>query len=285
MARTMRTATLIAGVAVLALALVACGGKKKDAPSTSDKPGGQQSAGGVIVRSPSGLKSYRYKLSVKATEPGGAPSGAAPGASPTPGTPARPGAAGAGGAADTGAVSLSMQAEGEFVAPDRTHSVTKMDLGFLALNVETVQIGDKAWSRTPGGQWQAGLGAAGGLSGGAVDPKTLFVGQNGTQGDDALKPLNEKLAQLKGVSERVNTIDAVRYELKAAEFAALFDSATGLNGMPTDGTVQLWISKPDGFPVRLVLRAGSATSPDGQVEIQLEFSDLNSDKIQIQPPA
>lgn len=288
MARTMRAATLFAGVALMALVLVACGGKKQDAQPSGTKPAGGQPTAGVLVHSPSGLKSYRYKLSVKATEPGGTASGAAPGASPPPNTagmPARPGAAGTAGADGAGTMSLSMQAEGEFVAPDRSHSVTKMDLGFLTLNVETVQISGKAWSRTPGGQWQAGLGAAGGITGGAVDPKTLFTGQNGAQGDDALKPLNEKLAQLKGVSERVNTIDAVRYELKAAEFASLFDSVTSLNGMPTDGTVQLWISKKDGFPVRLVLQAGSPTSPDGQVEIQLEFSDLNSDKIQIQPPA
>lgn len=281
MTRWMRAVTLAAGLTLVALTLVACGGKKQDqsAKSSSEQP--RETA---IVHSPSSLKSYRYTLTVKATQPGGA--APVPGASATP---ARPGASGAPGAArppaaDAAPVSLSLQADGEFVAPDRSHSVTKMDLGFLAVNVETIEIGGKSWSRTPGGQWQPGLGAAGGMNGGNVDPKTLFGGQNGAQGDDALKPLNAKLAQLKGVSERVNTIDAVRYELKANEFASLFDTASGLNGMPTDGTVQLWVSKKDGFPVRLVLKAGSATSPDGQVEIQLEFSDLNSDKIQIQPP-
>lgn len=187
------------------------------------------------------------------------------------------------------ALNISVESEGAFVAPDRSSSSTVMDLGLLALEVETITIGSQTWTSTDGGPWEEnGSDALGGLGDFDVDiTPTLFLGGDDGDAETSLRQLSERLASIDGTPDTVNGIKATRYELDAKAFADILgEDSDALSGVDDTGTTTMWIADDTRFPIRIELN--SETTQDGNVttvKITMEFFDLNSDDISIEPPA
>ena len=254
-------------LALLALAVIsaACGGNDNDGDARGDGASTQQAAAPTL-ESPAALASYRYDMTIDF-------SGSAGGA--LEGVP--------------GGLSLdlkfSMELSGAVIAPDREQSKMIADLGFLTLEVETIRIGDRVWTRESGGDWEVQTTAEAGLLdfGFDLSPTDFF-------GDDVigaeLDAMRAVFADLRGTQERVNGVEAVRYDLSAKEFAQAFPDG---DGAPPDGTTSIWIARDSGVPVRLVLEATiedeDGAGGESQMWLELNLTDLNADDIVIEPPA
>lgn len=197
-----------------------------------------------------------------------------------------------GGDAVDGGLSLSLDivisASGAVIAPDRQQSRIVADLGFLKLDIESIQIGDTSWTREPGGDWSseadAGLGGLGDFD---LSPTSLFGDDTG---DEEMAVLQELLLTLDGTRETVNGVQAIGYTLDAEQFAESFgELAQGdaLPGLDDDGdlTVEIWVAVASGFPVRLIIAGTSVEEgAEGEFHLELNITDINSSDITIEPP-
>lgn len=239
-------APLLAILAMAALVGAACGGDDGEPAALAD---------------PGDLKSYRYTLvgemSGEATEAG----------------------AGSGGFAFD--LDVTLNASGSVIAPDREQSTLKADLGFIAIEVEQITIGDRSWTREPGGAWQEGSETGFDLDVGALSPASIF---DESENGEGVTRLREALKEREGVREELDGVDAVRYDLTAEDLAALDDSGD-LTSDIDDVTAQLWLSRKEGYPLRLVM---DGTGNDGEtrvtVHLELNLTDINASSIEIDPP-
>ncbi len=197
-----------------------------------------------------------------------------------------------GGGAVDGGLSLSLDivisASGAVIAPDQQQSRIVADLGFLKLDIESIQIGDTSWTREPGGDWSseadAGLGGLGDFD---LSPTSLF----GDDTDDTdLSVLQGVLDTLDGRREAVNGVAAIGYTLNAEQFAESFGALAEGEGIPGldgegDMSVEVWIAVASGFPVRLIIDGTSVEEgAESEFHLELNITDINSDDIKIEPP-
>ena len=280
-----RTAVLLL---VLAAVLASCGGD--DENGDADAESGTGAAGAAAPAAPAApaadgdaatdggadaltdLTSFRYDMTVEvsgdAAGGGGLPSGLS---------------------LD---LNLSMTISGAVIAPDREQTELTADLGFLQVQLEMIRIGDRAWMRELGGDWeeQAELGGdALGLDF-AVSPIDLFGG--GELGG-GLEALGTVVGDLDGTPETINGVEALRYELTADQFARAFPDSgefTDIAGVDATGaegefTTTIWVARSSGIPVRLVMDGASAIDgAESSIHVELNLRDLNSDEIAIEPP-
>jgi hypothetical protein len=251
---------LAAGLA-FGLVAVACSSSDSDAEATA-----------APLASPDDLESFRFELIAEITGAGDLLGDDSAGAS--------------GLSVDFDA---TLEASGAVVAPDRTQAQIKADLGFISLDIESITIGDRSWSREPGADWvEAGAGNGVSDLGFDLAPTDLF----GSTDDADLADLRDILAERAGSREDVNGVDAVRYELTLDDIREQIESnpdlgsVTDLEGLG-DLTLAMWLERESGIPVRLLLEAtGSPEDGSGEAVIRLEMNltDLNSDSIEIEAP-
>ena len=245
--------TLLLFTAPLLLAVMACGGDGGDAAE-----GSAVAAGEVTLASPDQLTSFRYTLMIEVS-----------GAEGDESAPL--------------AIQFSMELSGAVITPDREQSTTKVDFGFFKIESETIRIGDQSWTRESGGEWEEDSAA------GDVLPLDFAASPIEILGGSEFSSLQQVIAGLSGTAERVNGVDAVRYDLTAEQFAQAFPDQGDGDGLSTanldDLTVSLWVARDSGIPVRLVLE-GLTTGDDsgGSVKIELNLTDLNASSITIEPP-
>ncbi len=183
---------------------------------------------------------------------------------------------------------ISITASGAVIVPDRQQSHIVADLGFLKLDIESIQIGDRSWTREPGGDWSSEANEAfGGLGDFDLSPTSLF----GDASSDAdLEILRALLERLDGQREEMNGVKAIGYTLNAEQFAESFGALAqgdGLPGLDGEGdlTVEVWIAVASGFPVRLIVEGTSVEEgAEGDFRLELNITDINSDDIEIEPP-
>jgi hypothetical protein len=181
-----------------------------------------------------------------------------------------------GGTGDVGET-LAMELEGAFVAPDRSQASVSAHLGDLELAEETITVGDQTWVKT-GDTWAEGEAQ---FDIGDLSPASLL---------EDLQP--EQLSILKPTDETVNGVKSLRYSIDRGDIeslgnlSALFGDGEGLESLPEDFNIDLWLAKDGGWPVRLTMAAQGAI--DGGDEINLDFSlditDVNDPGIAIEPP-
>lgn len=181
-----------------------------------------------------------------------------------------------GGAGDAGET-LAMNLEGAFVAPDRSQASVSARLGDLELEEETITIGDRTWVKT-GDTWVEGEAQ---FDIGDLSPTSLL---------EDLRP--EQLRVLKPTQETVNGVKSLRYSIDRGDIeslgtlSALFGNGEGLDDLPEDFNIDLWLAEDGSWPVRLTMAARGAI--DGGDEINLDFSlditDVNDPGIEIEPP-
>jgi hypothetical protein len=179
---------------------------------------------------------------------------------------------------------LAMELSGAVITPDREQSTIKVDFGFFKIEAETIQIGSQSWTRESGGEWKEDSDGGGTLP---LDVSPLDI-----LGGNEFASLQSVISGLTGKAERMNGLDAVRYELTAEEFAKAFPEDAGSSnddGLPTDDledmTVVIWIARESGIPTRLTIE-GTSTDEEasGIVKLELNLTDLNSDSIKIEAP-
>ena len=276
--RRVRLVWLLSALLALAVVAGACGDDDDEGVAASAEGGAQTSTPAAkapppTLAPPAALKSFRYEMTMELS-----------------------GSAASGGSGLPSGVSidldLKMEMSGAVISPDREQSTLKVDFGFLKLDVETIRIGDRVWTRQSGDEWQEETADLGELGlDFSVSPVDL-LGADETGG--GFETLRSVLGALDGENDRVNGIDAVRYELTSEQFTQAFPSG-GLPGGLSEGApdgaleemlVQVWIARDSGIPVRLVIEASAGDGGDeGEMRLELNLSELNSSEIEIEPPA
>ena len=150
--RSVRPVWLLSALLALAVVAAACGDDDDEAVAADAEAGAPTStaAAQAPAQAPpptlapsAALKSFRYGMTMEL-------SGSA--------------ASGASGLPSGVSLDLKIEMSGTVISPDREQSKLTADFGFLKLDVETIRIGDRVWTRQSGGQWQeetAGLGELG----------------------------------------------------------------------------------------------------------------------------
>ena len=246
----------LAGLVALGALALACGGGD-DAAQATPAP----------LASPADMRSFRYEVVAEISGDGAADGGFSLN------------------------LNLSISASGAVIVPDRQQSRIVADLGFLKLDIESIQIGDRSWTREPGGDWSSegsdAFGGLGGLGDFDLSPTSLFGDATGGEEMAALQAL---LATLDGRRETVNGVEAIGYTLDAEQFAESFGELAqgdGLPGLNDEGdlAVEVWIAVASGFPVRLIIDGTSVEDgSEGEFRLELNITDINSDDIEIEPP-
>jgi len=175
------------------------------------------------------------------------------------------------------AEALAMDLEGAFVAPDRSQAKVSARLGELELEEETITIGDQTWVKT-GDVWVEGEAQ---FDIGDLSPASLL---------EDLQP--EQLRVLKPTKETANGVESLRYSIDRKDIeslgnlSSLFGDGEGLEDLPEDFDIDLWLAEDGGWPVRLTMAAQGVI--DGGDEMSLDFSlditDVNDAGIEIEPP-
>jgi len=259
----------IVALAVVTFALVACsGGDDDETPSGSNggatveaTTGSNGGNGGdrLHLSSPDSLQSYRYAMTM--TMSAAAMADDAPDGLPLDGD-------------------FTIEVTGEVINPDRERTTTAMDLGFIAINAETVRIGDREWVRMSGGAWEETVPGGGDMFGLELTPDTFF----GTDDDFTTDELVGRLEALGSTDETVNGIAARRFTFTGEEFADIFESSDFELPADLDGaiTVDLWIARELGIPVQMIL-VGLDTAGAEILRLELRITDLNA-TFEIEPP-
>jgi hypothetical protein len=205
------------------------------------------------------LTSFRYRLSAEASNLIGAPV--------SPGGPATP---------------IVLAIDGEVASPGHERAATHLSLGVGSLDSESVQIGERVWSRDGVGSWIEGR-----ASEDAVAARTFGLGLDPAvlAGADARMRLRSALAGLTSEPERVAAVDTLRFTLNPERVRKLLGATDGGSAWVLAGASeewQLWVTRDLWLPARLLL--DTQTEQGGRIRVDLVLSDLNVRGIVIEPP-
>ena len=246
---------------VLSIVAVGLAGSRGDGEGSAPTPNPTGAPTQLIAAaSPQDLQSYRYSVSLL-LQP-----------SALPGTPPD-------WPADQ---ELHVAVQGEWVHPDREHTVSSVDLGIgTAVQTESIRIGDQSWMRVGSGPWREAAGdPLQGVAGLDFSPAALFADDSAAYGVIA-----QRLAEHPWTEETVQGIATRRFSFTEAEFYEIFEGQQDLLPVEVDAeiTAELWLSVELGVPVSVVLRGRSAAGVEILV-LQLDLWDLNAEEIAVEPP-
>lgn len=254
MTRTVARHTALLGVLLIGLALAGCsrGGSKKSAEAP---------AGPFKVTSLDALKSYRFSsdilVSSEALDPQMAQSLLQGG-------------------------SFRIKATGAKVNPDRQQSRLDADLGFLKVNLETVNIGKEQWSKEPQGQWQKGIaGPASLLATSDFSPQGLF---SGTTGPSSAQ-LTQRLEGRAFTKDTLAGVTARHYVLDRKGFEEVFGTQSAVPESAKDVTTQadVWFAEKQGVLLRVLITGKNAQQKE-VLHVDVQVSDIDSATNKIEPP-
>ena len=167
-----------------------------------------------------------------------------------------------------------IKASGARVNPDRQQSNLDADLGFLKVNLETISIGNEQWSKEPQGQWRKGVaGAAALLATSDFSPQGLFSGAAG--------PTSEQLTQrLQGRTFTKDTASGVvarRYVLDRKAFEEVFGTQSAVPESAADVQTQadVWFAEQQGVLLRVLITGKNAQQKE-VLKVDVQVSDIDS---------
>ncbi len=108
---------------------------------------------------------------------------------------------------------------------------------------------------------------------------THYLDEPGTR-----EALTDQLASLSGVPEKVNGVDALRYELSGDKFYELAGIPVSGSDSPDPPSASLWVAKDLGIPVKLIMEASSKSEP-GSIYTEINVMNLNDPNITINLPS
>jgi hypothetical protein len=173
---------------------------------------------------------------------------------------------------------LALDIEGAFVAPDRSQTHVTAHLDDLKLEEESITVGEQTWVKT-GDNWVEGEPE---FKLGDFSPGSLV---------EELGP--EQLRLLKPSNETVNGVDTLRYDIDRADvetlrsLGALLGQDEGLESLPEDFNLSLWLAEDGGWPVRITVSAQGVVdgSDELSIDLSMDVTDVNDPDIEIEPPA
>jgi hypothetical protein len=248
--------------ALAALILVACKGSSGNGASTGDGNGANGLTVSVSCDAIQDIDSYRYVFDLNLTLPAGSEDATAT-ATPEPLTRTL----------ESLTDFLSdVEGEGAFVAPDQ--SAILMRSGTEELEVRT--IAEQSWVRL-GATWQEQEPPG---PGDLITPASVCA--------DQVQGLAPALSKAKGEADTVNGIETVHFQLDETDLAGDPDlqGPSGEEGVPDDLSVDIWLEKEAGWPVRLQTSL-TDTDENGDTisqDLFMEFLDINDPDIEIEPP-
>jgi len=248
-----RPALTLVSAVVIAVAAACGGGSNADATPAP-------------ISSPAELDSFRFAITMN-IESSGSPTGS-PGFSTD--------------------ANISVKASGAAVAPDRSQATIEADLGFLRVNLETITVGERTWSREPGGEWTEGADDPMGFGDLGLNPSTML-----TEDEESIAELQSLIDRLEGTRENVNERSAMRYELtqeqirelaQDPDFADMFEGFEETLG-EGDLNMKMWFDMETGVPLRMIIDGtGESEGVAGTVNLEFNVTDINED-ISIEAPA
>jgi hypothetical protein len=178
--------------------------------------------------------------------------------------------------ADQGLSDVTFDMTGAFVAPDRNQVRVQGDVGGLNLEEESIIIGARSWVRS-GDTWTEG----------DPDFDTADLGPPGFfAGFDP-----EEIRVIEPTEETVNDVDAFHYSIDKADIeqlqalAQIFGESDSLEDLPQDLSLDLWLAKDGGWPVKMILSAqGESDGSQVSVEMSMDITDVNDPSIEVEPP-
>lgn len=178
--------------------------------------------------------------------------------------------------AEEGFGDVSFDLTGAFVAPDRSQVRVQGDVGGLALEEETITIGSRTWVRS-GDTWREGEASFDTTD---LAPNAFFAGFDA-----------EQLKVIKPSDETVNGVDSLRYSVDKADveqlqaLSAIFGDGAALEDLPENFSLDLWLAKDGGWPVKMVMTArGASDGEEINMELSMDITDVDSADIEIEPP-
>lgn len=186
---------------------------------------------------------------------------------------------GAGGAAATFAPLLEdVKLSGARVEPDRTQM--RVELGSKSANsplagqaVEIINIGAITWMRIGQTPWQQS--DAGGITG-QLDTFTP---------DQLCDTFSGGLPQVQGRKERVNGVDATRYDYTRKDLASGTDFLGAEIDSFSDVKLSVWVTDKEKFPAKVTLDAtGDKDLAGYAVKLDLNVNEINASGIAIDAP-
>lgn len=252
----------LATVTLAALSfLAACGGTGAQLQATPTPTPTPQPTVAVYCGAIQDITSYRYVLRLNLNLPELPPAQASP----------QDDVFGAFGAMLFGLLS-DIQIEGAYVAPDRSQAILRLQ----DQEVEVRTIGGQSWVRL-GDVWQEETTPAGEV---LLSPQTVC--------DEIVPDLGKALQPLPWTAATLNGVATRQYHLEETDLPRLAGvlGAEEEDTLPEQFVVDIWLAEEGQWPVKLHLLA-SGSEGEGQMaslELFLEFRDINSPDIEIEPP-
>jgi hypothetical protein len=168
----------------------------------------------------------------------------------------------------------NIEMEGAYVAPDRS----SVSMTFFGMNVQTIQIGDQAWSNQGTG-WVVDTPSSSSEPIQIDSPSQLPVD---------LVPKGE-LAGAMTTTETVNGVETTHFSFdkdSLGNLADLTNGGLGIEGLEQASTYNLdvWLTA-EGIPVKMtVVIEGESDSGAVSVEMEYNIKDLNDPTISIEAP-
>lgn len=175
-----------------------------------------------------------------------------------------------------------IKTDGTRVNPDRQQSKIDADLGFLKVNLETVNIAKDQWSREPQGPWQRGIaGAASLLATSDFSPQGLFSGTAGPTSEQ----LTQRLAGRPFTTEPLGGVAARHYVFDRKAFEEVFGTQSAVPESAADVTTQadIWFAEGRGVLLR-VLITGKNPQQKEVLHVDVQVSDIDAVSNKIEPP-
>jgi hypothetical protein len=260
----LRAIALPLGLGLVSLGLVACSGDDGDAGPTSAPTDEVTAPAKFMAAPPASLDSYAYAVSITispdAIDSSEAPAGL-----------------------NLGDDNFTFQIDGTVVNPDREHSTTVANLGFLSLTLESIQIGMDEWTKQDDGGWQpstAGDPLAVMLGDTDFSPGAIFTADEGYSFED----LTARLEAHGYEEDEVDGRAARHFTFTDEEFYAVFQ--TDREVLPAElnatMTADLWIAEDLGVPLKMEI-VGADVSGTQILQIDMALTDLNG-AFTIEPP-
>ncbi|TAK80840.1 MAG: hypothetical protein EPO16_00470 [Dehalococcoidia bacterium] len=253
MRRSHAPRTALAGLLLLAVisTLGGCGDKKGEKATSSE----------FKVTSLDALKSYRFASDILVSSE----------ALPAQGAQVVP----PGG-------TFRIKASGTRVNPDRQQATIDADLGFLKVNLETVNIAKEQWSKEPQGQWQRGItGAAALLATSDFSPQGLFSGTTGPTSDE----LTQRLAGRPFTKDSVGGAAARHYVFDRKAFEEVFGTQSAVPESAADVKTQadVWFAESRGVLLRVLITGKNAADKE-VLRVDVQVSDIDAASNKVEPP-
>lgn len=167
-----------------------------------------------------------------------------------------------------------VKASGTRVNPDSQQSKLDADLGFLKVNIETINIGKEQWSREPAGAWQKGIGGpAALLATSDFSPQGLISGMTGREAEQ----LTQRLEGRTFTKDVSGGVAARHYVFDRKAFEEVFGTQSAVPESAADVQTQadVWFAEERGVLLRVLITGKNAQQKE-VLKVDVQVADIDA---------